>query len=143
MALPTRLLDVQTIYLEPAVEDYARRREILDCYPDAKRVLVPSHWKIPELHGNEGSAEDWVRIKRDTLVLGVKKGLSLRPNGRSAHFIAPSSSSGCAMACAYCYVPRRKGYANPISVFANIDQTAGYPPRHAPPPAPHTAPTTP
>ncbi len=131
MALPTRLLDVQTIYLEPAVEDYARGREILARYPDAKRVLVPSHWKIPELHGNEGSAEDWVRIKRDTLVLGVKKGLSLRPNGRSAHFIAPSSSNGCAMACAYCYVPRRKGYANPISVFVNTDEITRVIARHA------------
>ncbi|VWX48406.1 hypothetical protein NOVOSPHI9U_160001 [Novosphingobium sp. 9U] len=45
----------------------------------------------------------------------------MRPNGRSADFIAPSSSNGCAMACAYCYVGRRKGYANPISVCVNID----------------------
>ena len=65
-----------------------------------------------------------MRIKRDTLVLGVMKSLSMRPNGRSAHFIAPSTSNGCAMACAYCYVPRRKGYANPISVFVNIDESA-------------------
>ncbi len=26
------------------------------------------------------------------------------------------------MACVYCYVARRKGYANPITVFANIDK---------------------
>jgi spore photoproduct lyase family protein len=140
MALPTRLLDVQTIYLEPAVEDYARGREILNRYPDAKRILVPSHWKIPELHGNEGSAEDWVRIKRDTLVLGVKKGLSLRPNGRSAHFIAPSASNGCAMACAYCYVPRRKGYANPISVFVNTEEITRAIARHAERQGPLSAP---
>ena len=30
------------------------------------------------------------------------------------------------MACAYCYVPRRKGYANPITVFANIEQITRY-----------------
>jgi spore photoproduct lyase family protein len=34
------------------------------------------------------------------------------------------------MACAYCYVPRRKGYANPITVFTNIDQITGYLRRH-------------
>lgn len=56
-------------------------------------------------------------------MLGTKKSLAFRPNGRSAHFIAPSTSNGCAMACAYCYVPRRKGYANPISIFVNIDET--------------------
>ena len=72
----------------------------------------------------------WVRIKTESLVLGTKKSLSARPNGRSADFIAPSTANGCAMACAYCYVPRRKGYANPITVFANIEQISGYLSRH-------------
>jgi spore photoproduct lyase family protein len=35
------------------------------------------------------------------------------------------------MACAYCYVPRRKGFANPITVFVNIEQILGYLERHA------------
>ena len=35
------------------------------------------------------------------------------------------------MACAYCYVPRRKGYANPISIFVNIDETCRAIQRHA------------
>lgn len=126
-----QLLDVRRIYLEPAVEQYQRGREVLARFPNAERVEVASHWKIPGLHGNSGLAEDWLRVKRDTLVLGVKKGLSMRPNGRSADFIAPSTSNGCAMACAYCYVPRRKGYANPISVFVNIDELCRSIARHA------------
>ena len=104
---------------------------MLAAHPDAERVEVDSHWRIPSLHGSEGVARDWLRIKRETLVLGVKKGMTMRPNGRSADFIAPSSSNGCAMACAYCYVPRRKGFANPITVFANIDQIRGAVARHA------------
>lgn len=131
MALPKQLIDVERIYLEPAVESYARGREILARYPHAERFSVDSHWKIPSLHGNEGNVEDWLKIKRGSLVLGVKKGLAMRPNGRSAHFIAPSTSNGCAMACAYCYVPRRKGYANPISIFVNIDEACGAIARHA------------
>ena len=131
MALPKQLIDIEKIYLEPTVEAYARGREILARYPEAERIKVGSHWKIPSLHGNEGSAEDWLRIKRNVLVLGTKKSLSFRPNGRSAHFIAPSTSNGCAMACAYCYVPRRKGYANPISIFVNIDETCQAIRRHA------------
>jgi spore photoproduct lyase len=35
------------------------------------------------------------------------------------------------MACAYCYVPRRKGYANPVSVFVNIEDIARALSRHA------------
>ena len=34
------------------------------------------------------------------------------------------------MACAYCYEPRHKGYGNPVTVFANIDQIAGALERH-------------
>ena len=111
------LLEVDRIFHEPSVEEYPRGREILARFPDAERVEVPSHWNISGLHGNEGLVGDWVKTKRGVLVLGVKKGLACRPNGRSADFIAPSHSNGCAMACAYCYVPRRKGYANPITTF--------------------------
>jgi spore photoproduct lyase len=126
-----RLLRIERIYLEPEVEAYQRGREILARFPAAERIDVPSHWNIPGLHGNEGLAEDWLRIKRDVLVLGVRKSLTARANGRSSHWVAASAANGCAMACAYCYVPRRKGFANPISVFVNIEQIAGYLARHA------------
>lgn len=105
--------------------------QILDRFPDAERIEVPSHQNIPGLYGNEGNVTDWVRNKRRVLVLGVKKSLTARPNGRSSDFIAPSTSNGCAMACSYCYVPRRKGYANPITAFVNIGQILGYLERHA------------
>jgi spore photoproduct lyase family protein len=131
MGLSRDLIDIRTIYHEPAVAGFSRGRAILDRFPDAERIPVPSHWNIPALHGNAGSVEDWVRIKRSTLVLGVKKGLTMRPNGRSAHFIAPSTSNGCAMACAYCYVPRRKGFANPISLFVNVEAVCAAIRRHA------------
>jgi spore photoproduct lyase family protein len=75
--------------------------------------------------------KDWVRVKRDTLVLGVRKSLQCRLNGRSADYIAPAAANGCAMACAYCYVPRRKGFANPITTFVNADEILGYLERHA------------
>ena len=127
----SNLIDIDTIYVEPDVEQYSRGRDILQQFPSAKRIEVPSHWKIPSLHGNEGSIDDWVKIKRQTLVLGTKKSLTCRPNERSSHFVAPSISNGCTMACSYCYVPRRKGFANPITLFVNIEQICGYISRHA------------
>ncbi|HEX2574981.1 MAG TPA: spore photoproduct lyase family protein [Aquihabitans sp.] len=125
-----RLLDVRTIYVEPAAAELPRGRQVLDRFPEAERIDIGSHWQIPELHGNEGNVEDWTRIKRSTLVLGTKKSLSARRNGRSSDWIAPSTANGCAMACSYCYVPRRKGYANPITVFANIEAITRYVERH-------------
>ncbi|HEX8102021.1 MAG TPA: spore photoproduct lyase family protein [Solirubrobacteraceae bacterium] len=125
------LLDVRRIYVEPAALEHARGREILARFPAAERIEVASHWQIPGLHGDPEQAGDWLRNKREALVLGVLKGVRLRPNGRSSDFIAPSQANGCAMACAYCYVPRRKGYANPITAFANIDQILRATERHA------------
>ncbi len=126
----TELLDIRRIYVEPEAAALPRGREILARFPGAERVEVASHHRIPELYGDETNVDRWVRIKREALVLGVKKSLAARPNGRSADFIAPSTANGCAMACAYCYVPRRKGYSNPITVFANIDKITGYVARH-------------
>lgn len=125
------LLNIKEIYLEPEVRKYPRGIEILEKYPEAHLTEVPSHWKIPELHGNQGSIEDWTKIKRNILVLGIKKSLSCRPNTRSSHWVAPSHSNGCTMSCSYCYVPRRKGFANPISIFVNIEQICNYLRRHA------------
>jgi spore photoproduct lyase len=129
--LAGRLLDIKRIYHEPGIERFDRARQVLDRFPDAQLIEVPSHQAIPGLYGNEGNAQDWVRTKREVLVLGEKKSLSARRNERSSDWIAPSTANGCAMACSYCYVPRRKGYANPITVFANIDKVVGYLERHA------------
>jgi spore photoproduct lyase family protein len=125
-----RMLQVREIYAEPAALEAPRGRDVLARFPGARVIEVPSHWQIPELNGNEGNVDRWVRVKTETLVLGVKKSLSARPNSRSSNWIAPSTANGCAMACAYCYVPRRKGYANPITVFTNIQQITGYLRRH-------------
>ena len=126
-----RLLDVREIYYEPDVLNYERGVELLERYPKAARVEVDSHWNIPHLHGNEGAVEDWNRIKRTVLVLGVKKSISARKNTRSSNWVAPSHANGCAMACSYCYVARRKGYANPITTFVNIERILGYIARHS------------
>ncbi|MFF5428152.1 MULTISPECIES: spore photoproduct lyase family protein [unclassified Streptomyces] len=125
-----RLLRVAEIHAEPAAAASWRGRQIIARFPGARLVETESHWRIPHLHGNEGNVERWVRIKTETLVLGERSSLTVRPNGRSADWIAPGLSNGCAMACAYCYVPRRKGYANPITVFTNVDRVLGALGRH-------------
>jgi len=137
---PRRILSIARIYFEASVWEYPVGRQIMEQYPDVERIEVASHWKISELHGNEGAVRDWVRNKRTVLVLGVRKSMQARPNGRSADFIAPGLANGCAMACVYCYVPRRKGYANPISLFVNVEQICAYLQRHAARQGPKTQP---
>jgi spore photoproduct lyase len=138
--LDSRLLQITRIYAEPAALELPRGTEIVARWPDAEIVPVASHWQIPEVHGDETNVARWVRIKTEALVLGVKKSIATRPNGRSADFIAPSTANGCAMACAYCYVPRRKGYSNPVTVFANIEQITRHLARHIAKQGPKIAP---
>jgi spore photoproduct lyase family protein len=130
MPSPTDLIDIRRIYAEPEALASPRGQDIVARWPEATIVEVASHWNIPEVHGDERNVQRWVRIKREALVLGVKKSVVTRPNGRSADFIAPSTANGCAMACAYCSVPRRKGYSNPITVFTNIEQISRHLARH-------------
>ncbi|HWS37693.1 MAG TPA: spore photoproduct lyase family protein [Actinoplanes sp.] len=127
----SEILDIKRIYLEKGAADLPRGRDILERWPDATIVDIDSHQRIPEVHGDERNVRRWVRIKREALVVGVKKTMTARPNGRSADFIAPSTANGCAMACAYCYVPRHKGYSNPITVFTNIERILSYTKKHA------------
>ena len=124
-------LDVATIYAERAAAESAVGRDVLARFPGARVETVASHMNIPGLFGNEGNVARWNRIKSSVLVLGVKKGLAVLDNGRSADFIAPSTANGCVMSCAYCYVPRSKGYANPVTVFTNIDAISATISRHA------------
>jgi spore photoproduct lyase len=125
------LLRVEKIYLEPSVVEYGRGREILARFPDAQRIVVSSHWNIPQLHGDTNGVGDWSNTKKTVLVLGAKKDVACRPFYRSCDFIAPSQSNGCAMACSYCYVARRKGNANPITAFVNIEEIVDSIERHA------------
>ncbi|MFD5660530.1 spore photoproduct lyase family protein [Streptomyces hirsutus] len=125
-----RMLGVREVYAEPAALASPRGRQILGRLPGVPVTEVSGHWRIPSLHGNDGNIARWTRIKTETLVPGVKQTLTTRPNGRSADWIAPGASNGCAMACAYCYVPRRKGYANPITLFTNIEAIVAHVRRH-------------
>ncbi|MEU1023231.1 spore photoproduct lyase family protein [Streptomyces sp. NPDC005904] len=135
-----RMLDVREVYAEPAALDSPRGRQIMARLPGVRVTEVAGHWRIPSLHGNDGNVERWVRVKTETLVLGVKRQLVTRPNGRSADWIAPGPSNGCAMSCAYCYVPRRKGYANPITLFTNIEAIVSHIRRHVRAQGPKTEP---
>lgn len=124
--------DFSRIFVQKAVfEDFiwrANAEKILEKFPQAEVVEVESHWQIPELF--EADPQNWMRSKRENLVLGIKSGLTHRENGRSADFIAASSSNGCLSACQYCYVARRKGGSNPLTIFINVEEIAASIERH-------------
>jgi DNA repair photolyase len=118
--------DFKKIYVQRSIyDDFLWRQNaenIINRFPNAEILEVESHWRIPELF--DADAGDWMRTKRETLVLGIKSGLTHQKNGRSADFIAASNSNGCLSSCQYCYVARRKGGSNPLTIFVNIEEIA-------------------
>jgi DNA repair photolyase len=97
-------------------------QKVIGQFPEAQIHEVESHWQLPELF--EASPKNWIETKNKALVLGIKSQLENRENGRSADFIAASISNGCLSSCQYCYVARRKGGSNPLTLFMNVDQIA-------------------
>lgn len=121
------------IYLQNAIQTKpewrANAEAVLRRFPEAEVIPVESHWQIEELF--QADPADWMRIKQERLVLGVKAGLRHTLNGRSANYIAVSNSNGCLSSCQYCYVARRKGGSNPLTIFVNIEQIAASIERHS------------
>ena len=124
--------DFKKILVQRSIyEDFLWRESaenIIRRFPNAEVSEVESHWQIPELFAAD--AKDWMRNKREVLVLGIKSGLTHTKNGRSADFIAASNSNGCLSSCQYCYVARRKGGSNPLTIFVNVEEIAGSIDRH-------------
>lgn len=121
---------VKNLYYQPEALNFKRGREIYDKYSDVPRIPIDSHWEFDKTLGPDAVKHN-LEIKRSTLVLGVKSGLSCWCDGRSANFVAPSSAFGCPASCGYCFAYRRKSYANPVTIFANIDKIIAYLIRHA------------
>jgi len=118
--------NIETIFCEKGAYEYPLTKIILDRYSKANVIDVDSHNNIPDVYDDPDNVKYWNKIKAHTLVLGIKKSVSARPNCRSTDWIAPSFSNGCALACSYCYVVRRKGYANPITLFVNVERIKKY-----------------
>jgi spore photoproduct lyase family protein len=122
--------DIKQLYIQRSAVNIDRAKEVISKFPDAKKIYVDSHWNL-DINKDANNAEDWLKIKKHTLIVGIKSSLSARENGRSTDYIAPSHSSGCVLGCSYCTVARRKGYANPVTVFTNIKEIKSFIVNHA------------
>ncbi len=75
--------DFQKIFVQKSIfDDFFWRQnaeDILQRFPNAEISEVESHWQIPELF--EADAKDWMRNKREILVLGIKSGLTHKKTG--------------------------------------------------------------
>lgn len=117
------LLNIKTIYYEPKAILLTRGQEIMDKFPNAEKFpITTDHKSIPQINKDETNLKIWNKVKENVLVIAKNRNTSIVPGERSSDWAPPLLSDGCTMACVYCYVARRKGYANPITVFTNIEK---------------------
>jgi DNA repair photolyase len=114
----------KTIFYEETIDSdpiwKSNAEETLLKFPEAEVIKVKSHQRISQLYNM--NAEDWIKTKKDYLVLGIKKGLQHEANTKSSDFIAASHTSGCIASCQYCYVARNTGGSNPAKAFVNVNE---------------------
>lgn len=67
------------------------------------------------------STAAFIQTKKAGQTQRPRKGLVVRPNGRSADFIIPSFATGCELACSYCYVARHRPFGNPLERYENTE----------------------
>lgn len=111
--------------------EFPRAQDIRARFPHAKYLELTTEQIASEFSGNRGRSERWIEHKRSTIVLGTRGMMNTTLNGRNAHWSIPGQSSGCAMACTYCYVHRAHGYAKPITTYVDIDRLLRYVEGHA------------
>ena len=77
----------------PAALAAPRGRDVLDRFPGAEVVEVDSHWKIPELHGNEG--QDTLRAGAgDDVLLGLDVASSEFHDNGKYHLVGEGKRGG-------------------------------------------------
>ena len=101
-----------------------RANKIISMFPEAKIHYTNSYWRNEITSGF--TPEEWIKVKKDYLVLGLRRTFKFQDSGRSTDFIPPSHSTGCLSACQYCYHARRttsSGYGgNPMSILLNHEE---------------------
>lgn len=65
--------------------------------------------------------KEFMIAKKEGESARTRKGLVVRPNGRSADFIIPSFATGCPLVCAYCCISRHRPFGNPLERYTNWD----------------------
>jgi DNA repair photolyase len=65
------------------------------------------------------TALEFIQAKKAGMSSRDRKGMVVRPNGRSADFIIPNFAVGCELACTYCYVARHRPTGNPLELYKN------------------------
>lgn len=124
--------DFKKIFLQDALytpAENTRIDSILHRYPDPEVAMVKSHWNIAELAAIP--LDQWVKVKKDYLIIGKMATLTMTDSFRSTDFIPPSHANGCVSACQYCFVSRRKASNNPMAVFVNTDDVIAAVDKHS------------
>ncbi len=107
------------IYYEPAIEQYAMGRYLMEKYKDTPKFPIDNHNNILELRTRPN--EDFIELKK-YLIIGVRKTHKYVDNFKISDYLVPFTSSGCPAMCLYCYLVCNYNKCSYLRVFVNHEQ---------------------
>ncbi len=109
----------ERIYYEPAIEQYAMGKSLLEKYKDVPWIPIESHNNILELRTRPN--EDFCELKK-YLIIGTRKTHKYVDNFKISNYLVPFTSSGCPAMCLYCYLVCNYNKCSYLRVFVNHEQ---------------------
>jgi len=116
-----KLFTPARVYFEPQALDYPLGKKIYDYYStkEIPIIITPAHHRVTGIPGKTPQAG--YREAKRTLVVGVKKSLTLDPCRPSADYQFALGTS-CPGGCQYCYLASTLGKKPYIRIYVNLKE---------------------
>lgn len=109
----------RAIYYEKNIEDYQLGKELLQKYKEVPKIEIESHNAIEEMRKKEN--KEFLNMKSN-LIIGVRKTHKFIENHKISDFLVPYTSSGCIVACMYCYLVCNYNKCAYLRLFVNREE---------------------
>ena len=109
----------KAIYFEKNIENYKLGKELLEKYKDIPQILIDNHNNIEEMRKKQNC--EFLDMKRN-LIIGIRKTHKFVPNHKVSDFLVPYTSSGCIVACMYCYLVCNYNKCAYLRLFVNREE---------------------
>lgn len=109
----------RAIYYEKNIESYQLGKELLQKYKEVPKIEIESHNAIEEMRKKEN--KEFLNMKSN-LIIGVRKTHKFIENHKISDFLVPYTSSGCIVACMYCYLVCNYNKCAYLRLFVNREE---------------------
>ena len=109
----------KAIYYEKDIINYELGKELMEKYKEVPKIEIENHNNIEEMR--KKSNKEFMEMKKN-LIIGVRKTHKFVENHKTSDYLVPYTSSGCTVACMYCYLVCNYNKCSYLRLFVNREQ---------------------